>query len=61
MLQIAMELRKQRAQCIQTEIQYLYIHRVMIAFARGEAEISEKAGASADAFLKAYDAHLKRN
>ncbi|KAF1763239.1 hypothetical protein GCK72_011505 [Caenorhabditis remanei] len=59
--EIAMELRKQRAQCIQTEIQYLYIHRVMIAFARGEAEISEKAGASADAFLKAYDAHLKRN
>ncbi|UMM21333.1 hypothetical protein L5515_003057 [Caenorhabditis briggsae] len=59
--EIANELRKQRAQCIQTEIQYLYIHRVMIAFARGEAEISDKACAAADAFLKNYDDHLKRN
>lgn len=58
--EIAMELRKQRAQCIQTEIQYLYIHRVMMAFARGEIGISEKAITAADSFLKSYDDHLKR-
>lgn len=58
--EIAMELRKQRAQCIQTEIQYLYIHRVMMAFARGENGISEKACTAADSFLKSYDDHLKR-
>ncbi|CCD67071.1 Protein-tyrosine phosphatase [Caenorhabditis elegans] len=58
--EIITELRKQRAQCIQTEIQYLYIHRVMIAFARGETDVSEKALAAADAFLKSYDEHLKK-
>ncbi|CAI5444737.1 unnamed protein product [Caenorhabditis angaria] len=55
---IAIELRKQRAQCIQTEIQYLYIHRVMIAFSR-EIGISEKARISAESFLKSYDDHLR--
>uniref|UniRef100_A0A8R1EII0 Protein-tyrosine-phosphatase n=1 Tax=Caenorhabditis japonica TaxID=281687 RepID=A0A8R1EII0_CAEJA len=57
--EITQELRNQRAQCIQTEIQYLYIHRVMIAFARGENGISEKAQTAADAFLKSYDCHLR--
>ncbi|CAD6190425.1 unnamed protein product [Caenorhabditis auriculariae] len=57
---IAVELRKQRAQCIQTEIQYLYIHRVMVAFAAGENGISQKARDAANAFLNFYDDHMKR-
>ncbi|CAB3402205.1 unnamed protein product [Caenorhabditis bovis] len=57
---IALELRKQRAQCIQTEVQYLYIHRVMVAFARGENGISADAQTAADNFLRSYDEHLKR-
>lgn len=60
MEKIVEELRKQRAHCIQTEVQYLYIHRVLVAFAAKEAGISQKAKDAAESFLEAYDRQLHK-
>ncbi|KHJ93422.1 Protein-tyrosine phosphatase [Oesophagostomum dentatum] len=57
--QIARELRCSRAQCIQTEVQYLYIHRVMIENALLHIK-DESAKTAGNKFLKEYDNKMSK-
>ena len=60
-LQITKDLRKSRAQCVQTEVQYLYIHRVMVAHAMVESsQLSDKAKKAGEKFLLEYDNKMKK-
>ncbi|CAJ0599959.1 unnamed protein product [Cylicocyclus nassatus] len=58
--QIGRELRCSRAQCIQTEVQYLYIHRVMIENALLHINLDESARTAGNRFLKEYDNKMKK-
>ncbi|VDO47766.1 unnamed protein product [Haemonchus placei] len=58
--QIARELRCARAQCIQTEVQYLYIHRVMIENALLHINLNESTRATGQRFLREYDDKMRK-
>ncbi|PIO70018.1 Protein-tyrosine phosphatase, partial [Teladorsagia circumcincta] len=58
--QIARELRCARAQCIQTEVQYLYIHRVMIENALLHINLNESTRTTGQRFLKEYDDKMRK-
>lgn len=58
--EIVKDLRKKRAQCIQTEVQYLYVGRVLVEFAISENLLTEDARSAAENFLKEYDLQRKR-
>lgn len=57
---IARELRCARAQCIQTEVQYLYIHRVMIENALLHINLNESTRATGQRFLREYDDKMRK-
>ncbi|KJH46889.1 Protein-tyrosine phosphatase [Dictyocaulus viviparus] len=57
---IARELRCARAQCIQTQVQYLYIHRVMIENALMHINLDESTKATGKKFLQDYDSKLQK-
>lgn len=59
-LQIARELRCARAQCIQTEVQYLYIHRVMIENALLHINLDESTRTTGHKFLQDYDNKMRK-
>ncbi|VDM10050.1 unnamed protein product [Wuchereria bancrofti] len=55
------DLRKKRAQCIQTEIQYLYLSRVLTEYALSSGEpLSDDVRRAAESFLKEYDSKIKK-
>ncbi|VDN02054.1 unnamed protein product [Thelazia callipaeda] len=55
------DLRKKRAQCIQTEIQYLYLSRVLTEYALSSGEpLSDDIRRVAESFLKEYDSKIKQ-
>lgn len=56
---IVKDLRKQRAQCIQTEVQYLYFGRVLVEYAVSQNLLKDDAKSAADNFLKEYDSQRK--
>ena len=58
--QIVKDLRRKRAQCIQTEIQYLYVGRVLVEYAISENLLSEEGRSAAENFLKEYDIQRKK-
>ncbi|CAJ0578976.1 unnamed protein product, partial [Mesorhabditis spiculigera] len=58
--QIVRELRRQRAQSIQTEVQYLYICRVIVEYAFKHAGLSKKARIAGQSFLADYDQKTRR-
>ncbi|KAK6029557.1 Protein-tyrosine phosphatase, partial [Ostertagia ostertagi] len=58
--QIARELRCARAQCIQTEVQYLYIHRVMIENALLHINLNESTRTTGQRFLREYDDKMRK-
>ncbi|VDM56835.1 unnamed protein product [Angiostrongylus costaricensis] len=58
--QIARELRCARAQCIQTEVQYLYIHRVMIENALLHINLDESTRITGQKFLRGYDKKMRK-
>ncbi|VDL74157.1 unnamed protein product [Nippostrongylus brasiliensis] len=58
--QIARELRCARAQCIQTEVQYLYIHRVMIENAMLHINLSDATRTTGQRFLREYDDKMRK-
>ncbi|RCN42233.1 Protein-tyrosine phosphatase [Ancylostoma caninum] len=58
--QIARELRCARAQCIQTEVQYLYIHRVMIENALLHINLDESTRTTGHKFLQEYDNKMRK-
>lgn len=58
---IVKDLRKKRAQCIQTEIQYLYLSRVLTEYALSSGEqLSDVVHQAAESFLKEYDSKIKK-
>lgn len=60
-LQLVRDLRKKRAQCIQTEIQYLYLSRVLTEYALSSGEpLSNDVRRAAESFLKEYDSKIKK-
>ncbi|KAJ1347728.1 hypothetical protein KIN20_002861 [Parelaphostrongylus tenuis] len=58
--QIGRELRCARAQCIQTEVQYLYIHRVMIENALLHINLDESIRTTGQKFLRDYDSKMRK-
>uniref|UniRef100_A0A915AY19 Protein-tyrosine phosphatase n=1 Tax=Parascaris univalens TaxID=6257 RepID=A0A915AY19_PARUN len=55
------DLRKKRAQCIQTEIQYLYVGRVLVEYALSSGEqLSADARQAAENFLTEYDGKCRK-
>ncbi|OZC09527.1 hypothetical protein X798_03484 [Onchocerca flexuosa] len=55
------DLRKKRAQCIQTEIQYLYLSRVLTEYALSSGEpLSDDVRRTAESFLKEYDSKINK-
>lgn len=59
--QIVKDLRKKRAQCIQTEIQYLYLSRVLTEYALSSGEqLTSDIRHAAESFLKEYDSKIKK-
>lgn len=59
--QLVKDLRKKRAQCIQTEIQYLYLSRVLTEYALSSGEpLSDDVRRAAESFLKEYDSKIKK-
>ncbi|PIO67751.1 Protein-tyrosine phosphatase [Teladorsagia circumcincta] len=60
LFKIARELRCARAQCIQTEVQYLYIHRVMIENALLHINLNESTRTTGQRFLKEYDDKMRK-
>uniref|UniRef100_A0A0N5AYB3 Protein-tyrosine phosphatase n=1 Tax=Syphacia muris TaxID=451379 RepID=A0A0N5AYB3_9BILA len=59
--EIVKDLRKQRAQCIQTEVQYLYVGRVLVEYVLSRKEkLPDDTRQAAEDFLKEYDLLRKK-
>uniref|UniRef100_A0A1I8ACJ7 Protein-tyrosine phosphatase n=1 Tax=Steinernema glaseri TaxID=37863 RepID=A0A1I8ACJ7_9BILA len=57
---IVRELRSQRALCIQTEVQYLYVNRVLVEWALSLPKLDAEVADAAKKFIEDYDARLSR-
>lgn len=54
------DLRRKRAQCIQNEVQYLYVGRVLVEYALvSEENLPIDVRHCAEEFLKEYDSKIK--
>ncbi|KAK0416389.1 hypothetical protein QR680_012456 [Steinernema hermaphroditum] len=57
---IVRELRSQRALCVQTEVQYLYVNRVLVEWALSLPKLDAGVAVAAKQFIEDYDARLSR-